>query len=395
MATSTSEASGPQHADSARHLADYAMAFDFLGRLAGGATTEKEVVENAFELFSALFAPSTMVYVSVRENRPPEVISRCGPDVDLRDTTAQMLEVATEHAWTRSGSGFDIRIGEGPARDVLRIDEFGFSEYRERYLNLALSVAPVLSLALSNARNFQLLRDEHAKLQSALRARDATLAVVSHELRNPVASILVTADTLEGFVGPRGAMADDRVCTRVRSIRQSAARMNRLIDDLLDIRRIEAGGLTMQMTHGCVADVMQEVLRDLKPQAEAKGVRIVDACRARLALWCDHDRIVQVLCNLVGNAIKFAPRQTGVVTVDCEETETEVRFAVRDNGPGIRAEELPHVFDMYWQGRDKKRLGIGLGLAIARGIVEAHRGTISVESVLGEGATFRFAIPRA
>ena len=392
MATSTPDASG-EHTESGRHLADYAMAFDFLGRLSG-ATTEKDVVENVFELFSALFAPSAMVYLSIREDRPREAISRSGPELDLEDAKAQMLALATEHAWTRSGSGFDLRLGAGPTRQVLRIDGVRFSEYRERYLNLALSVAPVVSLALSNARNFQLVRDEQAKLESALRGRDATLAVVSHDLRNPVASILVNADTLEGLLGSVWACADERASTRVRAIRQSAARINRLIEDLLDIHRIEAGVFTVRKMPCSVADVMREVLRDLSPQAQARGVRIVDTCHGRTVLLCDRDRIVQVLCNLVGNAIKFAPKQAGVVTVDCEETETDVRFTVRDNGAGIRAEELAHVFDMYWQGHDKKRLGLGLGLAIARGIVEAHGGAIDVESAPGEGATFRFAIPR-
>jgi signal transduction histidine kinase len=393
VATSRPDESGQQRADSSRHLADYAMAFDFLGRLAG-ATTEADVVERVFELFSALFAPSAMVYLSVCEGRPREVLSRSGPDFDLDAAKGQMLEVQTEHAWTRSGQGFDVRIGEGPTREVLRIDGVQFPDYRERYLNLALSVAPVVNLALSNARNFQLVHEEQAKLQSALRARDTTLAVVSHDLRNPVASVLVNADTLEGLVGPGRPVADERVHERVRAIRQSAARMNRLIGDLLDIRRIEAGVFTVQKTHCLVCDVMQEVLGDLRPQAEAKGVRIVDSCPARVALWCDRDRILQVLSNLVGNALKFAPRHAGVVTVDCTETETEVRFTVRDDGPGIRAEELPHVFDMYWQGREKKRLGVGLGLAIARAIVEAHGGTIGVESVPSQGATFHFAIPR-
>lgn len=393
MATSTPDASG-EHADSGGRLADYAMAFDFLGRLAG-ATTEKEVVDNVFELFDALFAPSTIVYLSLQEGRAPQVISRSGPGLDVEGTAAQMLAVETEHGWTPSGTGFDIRIGEGPTRKLFRVEGVRFSEYRDRYLNVALSVASVVGLALANSRNFQLLRNEQARLESALRARDATLAVVSHDLRNPVASILVNADTLLGLAGPASPMADERVSTRVRSIRESAARMNRLIEDLLDIRRIESGGLTVQKTHCLVADVMSGVLRDLGPQAEAKGVRIVDTCNARAALWCDRDRIVQVLCNLIGNAIKFAPRRTGVVTVDFLETETDVRFSVRDNGQGIRAEELPHVFDMYWQGREKKRLGVGLGLAIARGIVEAHGGTIAVDSVFGAGAAFRFTLPRS
>jgi signal transduction histidine kinase len=391
VAISTPDARGP-HVDPARQLADYALAFDFLGKLSG-ATTETAVVENVFDLFFLLFAPSTMVYVSVAEDRPRKMMSRSASDFDVESTKAEMLQLRTDYAWCRSGSGFDVRIGEGPRREILRVEGVRFAEYRERYLNLALSVAPVLGLALSNARNFQLVRDEHAELQSALRAREIILAVVSHDLRNPVASILVNADRLEELIGSAGASLDEHMGGRARAIRRSAERMHRLIEDLLDIHRIEAGVFTVQKTECFAEDVMNEVLRDMRPQAEAKGVRIDDECPARAVLYCDRDRIVQVVCNLVGNALKFAPRQRGVITVGCEERESDVRFTVRDNGPGVRDEELPHVFDMYWQGREKQQAGIGLGLAIARGIVEAHEGSIEVESVPGEGATFSFTIP--
>lgn len=381
-----------RHLDSARQLADYATAFDFLGKLSG-ATTEKEVVEKVFDLFTMLFAPSTTIYLSIRGGEPIETISRSSVPFDIEEAKASMLGLRAEHAWTRSGKGFDIVIGQASTREIIRVEGFSFVEYREHYLNLALNVVPVLRLALTNARNFQLLRDEDAKLRSAILARDMILAVVSHDLRNPLASIALNAGCIERMC--RSSKTEERAGHYARSIGQSVERMRRLIEDLLDISRIEAGIFTVRMAECSAADVRKDVLHELRPQADAKGVRFEEKGGGNVLLNCDRDRVVQVLSNLVGNALKFVPERIGVITVACEERGADVLFTVADNGPGIRAQELPHVFDRYWQGREKKQLGAGLGLAIARGIVGAHGGEIWVESVFGEGATFFFTIPRA
>jgi signal transduction histidine kinase len=141
--------------------------------------------------------------------------------------------------------------------------------------------------------------------------------------------------------------------------------------------------------------VLGDALQEARPLAEARGIRIEEGCDGNTLLKCDRDRIVRVLSNLVGNALKFAPEHGGVITIDCNDRGDDVLFTVADNGPGIRPEELPHVFDIYWQGRQETPLGVGLGLAIVQGIVEGHGGRIWVESVFGEGARFFFTIPCA
>ena len=333
-----------------------------------------------------------MIYLAVRHDVPTEVISRSSVAFDVEAAKSCMLRLEAEYAWTASGEGFDLLLGQGPTREIIRIEGVRFVEYRDHYLNLALDVVPVLGLALTNARNFQLLRDEEAKLRAAVQARDMILAFVSHDLRNPLASIALNAASLERLFS---APADERFVGRTRAIQRSIARMSRLIEDLLDMSKMEAGVFSVQAIECSAEDVLSEALRELRPQAEMRGTRLDEKRCGDLRLRCDRDRIVQVLVNLVGNAIHFVPEHEGVITIDCHEERGEALFSVSDNGPGIRAEELPHVFDVYWQGREKKRTGAGLGLAIARGIVETHGGRIWVESVLGKGAAFFFTIPSA
>jgi signal transduction histidine kinase len=168
--------------------------------------------------------------------------------------------------------------------------------------------------------------------------------------------------------------------------------MNRLIRDLLDFASIQAGRLSVSVRPQDVAAMVAEVLEVTEPLAAAKSQRLVSEVPAGLEIRCDHDRVIQLFSNLIGNAIKFTP-DGGTITVQAASDGEVMRFAVVDTGPGISADELPHVFDRYYQAQRKNRDGIGLGLSIARGIVEAHGGRIWVESEEGKGSTFLFTLP--
>jgi signal transduction histidine kinase len=165
--------------DSSRQLADYATAFDFLGKLAG-ATTEESVVENVFDLFTLLFAPSTVIYLSVRDGEPQKTMSRSSVGLDVEAAKASMLRLDAGHALTPSGEGFDVAIGHGPTREIVRVEGVCFVEYRDHYLNLALNVVPVLGLALTNARRFQQIQALGARIQAVSSASN----VVSESLAN-------------------------------------------------------------------------------------------------------------------------------------------------------------------------------------------------------------------
>jgi signal transduction histidine kinase len=179
----------------------------------------------------------------------------------------------------------------------------------------------------------------------------------------------------------------------VEIVRRAADRMNRMIQDLLDVRRMEQGRLTTDLVPESPAVIVNDTIDMLRPLAAGSTIRLDTAVEPDLPLvLADAARVQQVLSNLVGNAVKFTPRE-GRITVCAESMEGEVRFSVIDTGPGIPAEQLPHIFGQFWQAKTSDRRGIGLGLAIAKGIVEAHNGRIWVESHVGLGSTFYFTLP--
>ena len=240
-----------------------------------------------------------------------------------------------------------------------------------------------------------------SQAERATRARDEVMAIVVHDLRNPMNTILTSAtiigDSLEkraekGVDISNPALATD-LKTCVETIQSSIKTMDRLIYDLLDVSRMEAGSFSIQQTHVDIDLLLEETLKLCESQARAKRISISAEIPAGLPpVNGDRDRLEQVLSNLVGNAFKFTP-EGGRVMVRARKVDDSVQITVEDSGPGIPASDLPRIFDSYWRGDRASRDGAGLGLAICKGIVEAHGGTIWVESVLGRGTTFHFTVP--
>ena len=175
----------------------------------------------------------------------------------------------------------------------------------------------------------------------------------------------------------------------------TARRMDGLIDDLLEVSRVDRGAMALDL-HDHAPDALVAQAADmLRPLAESAGLALhVRGDAAGAVVRADERRIVQVLSNLVGNAVKFTPAP-GAVELVTEAGADECRISVRDTGPGIPADQVPHLFGAFWQARHADRRGLGLGLAIARGIVEAHGGRIWAESEVGRGTTFSFTLPFA
>jgi PAS domain S-box-containing protein len=251
-----------------------------------------------------------------------------------------------------------------------------------------------LSLAADLARRAAIVV-EHARLfheaEQATRARDDVLAVVAHDLRNPLNTVTMAAGMM------LETMPVERVQERrqVEIVRRAADRMNRMIQDLLDVKRMESGRLTTDLKPEDPGVLINDTIDMLRPLAASSTIRLETDIEQNLPLvLADAARVQQVLSNLVGNAVKFTPRD-GRITVCAERLDAEVRFAVIDTGPGIPAEQLPHIFGRFWQAKTSDRRGIGLGLAIAKGIVEGHNGRIWVESHVGLGSTFYFTLPAA
>jgi signal transduction histidine kinase len=251
-----------------------------------------------------------------------------------------------------------------------------------------------LSLAADLARRAAIVV-EHARLfheaQQATRARDDVLAVVAHDLRNPLNTVSMAVTLMLESTPP------ERVQERrqVEIVRRAADRMNRMIQDLLDVKRMESGRLAIDAKPEAPVGLINDTIDMLRPLAAGSTIRLEADIEEELPpVLADSARIQQVLSNLVGNAVKFTPRN-GRISITAEKIDGEVRFGVIDTGPGIPAEQLPHIFGRFWQAKPSDRRGIGLGLAIAKGIVEAHNGNIWVESHVGLGSTFFFTLPIA
>ena len=261
--------------------------------------------------------------------------------------------------------------------------------YSEDDLSLATELARQAALAVDNARLYR-------AAQQATRARDDVLAVVSHDLRNPIHAVYMAATFLLDVLPEESDQADVALSRRqAEVIRRSARRANALIGDLLDVTRIEAGRLTVSAQSVPAAELVSEALHDAAPLAAEKELQLESVCGDALPeVQADRARVAQVFSNLLGNAVKFTP-SGGRIVVRAETQGSAVRFSVSDTGPGIAADHLPHLFDRYWQATETQQLGTGLGLFIAKGITEAHGGRLWAESQEGQGATFWFTLRKS
>ena len=233
-------------------------------------------------------------------------------------------------------------------------------------------------------------------LHQAIKARDDMMGIVSHDLRNPANAVKMLARSILEGRGSEQLAAD--VVERVQVIQQAAEQIDSLIQDLLDMTRLEAGRLVVSPKEVALGALLARSLEALRPLADAGGVTLhADVPSVLPVVHADPDRVIQLLSNVLGNAIKFTPGG-GHVTLQARVGDDAVELSVADTGEGIPAGQLPHVFDRFFQGTLSARAarhGAGLGLPIARGIVEAHGGRIWIESLSGAGTTVRFTLPIA
>jgi signal transduction histidine kinase len=248
---------------------------------------------------------------------------------------------------------------------------------------MAEDLARRAATAIDNARLYE-------QAQRAVRVRDDMLAIVTHDLRTPLSAI-VTAAAMQVVTAPQDENGA-KIRQRAESIQRAAEHMNRLIRDLTDIGQIDAGQFAIERKPEDPATLAHEVVDTLKPAAEQRGAHLkTDIEGSMPCINADGDRIVQVLSNLVTNAIKVGASH---ITLRLEPRAEDVLFTVSDTGPGIRQEDLPHMFDRYWRGQTVNYKGTGLGLPISKQIVDAHGGRIWIESEVGAGSRFFFTLPR-
>jgi PAS domain S-box-containing protein len=325
------------------------------------------------EIFREAFEEKQSILI---EEVTPEILSAWAHDEDELRTlraVAPISVVAVPLIARETLLGMVKLISSTPSR-----------KYGPEDLRLAEKLARRAASSLDNARLYRAAKH-------AVRERDDVLSVVAHDLRNPLGAILMHARALQKGrpdAGPSASRPADL-------IERAASRMNRLIDDLLDVTRLETGRLSVERDRVPAARVVADAVDAHRAAAAASSC----ALGAELApdlpdVWADRDRLLQVFENLVGNALKFTD-PGGQITIGATPRDGELMFWVGDTGRGMSAEEVSHVFDRFWQARKADRRGAGLGLPIVKGIVEAHGGRIWVTSTPDYGSTFFFTLPIA
>lgn len=271
-------------------------------------------------------------------------------------------------------------------------------------LDLMITVANQVAISLDNASAYQQIeewnaglelkvQERTAALEQADRLRSQFLSHVSHELKTPLTSIKgFLQNLLDGLTGPLNEK-QQRYLSRMLD---NSDRLIRMIDDLLDRTSIEAGRVDMVPSEVDAASCLMEVVEQLRPLAGAKGQRLDVTCpAAQVTVWADRDRLIQVIVNLVHNAIKYTPND-GVITVSAHVYPRIVRIAVRDTGPGLPPDCLERVFDPFFrvqQGHRSGPKGLGLGLSIVRNLVELQGGQVTAINNPEGGAEFSFTVP--
>jgi signal transduction histidine kinase len=222
-------------------------------------------------------------------------------------------------------------------------------------------------------------------------ARAHILEMVSHDLRNPLNGIMMASQAAQA-TRSRDPDQSERLFDQIT---RAGGRMTRMINDLVDVSSIDAGRVHVDQEECALFEIIDESLHAFTADAAQHGQTLrADAVATDLRVCCDRGRVLQVLANLIGNAIKFTPHG-GSIVLRAERVADEARISVADTGPGIPASRLPRLFDRYYQADETASLGRGLGLYICRRLIEAQRGSIWAESVEGAGSTFVFVLPLA
>jgi signal transduction histidine kinase len=295
----------------------------------------------------------------------------------------EALEDALVKLLARADRSFDHSLDATAAS--ARLSEVGVGAIAAAILAIGAALAWLTTRRLS--ADYLRLEQARQAATTAVRARDDTLAIVSHDLRTPLQTIVLGTGLLADEA------RDDDVRRRVRVFGNAAQRMRRMVDSLLEAAKLESGDVELRREACPISTVVDLTVEQFETRATSSDIRLdTRACGGALVL--DRDRIVEVLSNLVDNAMKHTPAG-GRVSVVADDSGETVRFAVRDSGSGVAEADLPHLFDRYWQ-RDRRRgNGVGLGLYICKMIVEAHGGHIGAGRAPDGGAELWFALPRA
>lgn len=331
-------------------------------------------IYDGVELESSLACSSALCPASV-----VDYVARSGATVRIRDIRVHpaFQDILSRSPEITSFLALPARAYGATAGTLVVANKIGANEF---------SADDERVLRFLTTQMYATLRDwrMRQKARRAAESRDRILAMVAHDLRTPLQAMTLRIGYLESEVP-----LEQR--PQFASLQRATRRMKVIIEDLLNAAALDRGSLAMTLTMENVASIVREAVEAIGPLARHRTIDIAVTCADPLAsVLCDRDRVLQVLEHLLDNAIKFT-KAGGRVTLAVERFDASVRFSVVDDGPGISSDDVPYVFERHWKGTPTKN-GTGLGLYIAKSIVEAHGGSIGVETELGLGSTFSFTL---
>jgi len=326
------------------------------------------------------------------ERAAADVIERARDEADhvlaaARETADAKLDTAQTREQTEAAIATERKCEDKLIEDLRAKADETLRREREASARVLARLLP-----LEREKTDQHLQTERARSDDAVANRDDFLGMVTHDLRDLLSGIVLSAELIADT-----ATKDDQgkeAQVNAQRIKRSAGRMNRLIGDLVDVASIDAGQLGIKSSMADATAAIREAVETWTPHARAKELRTRAIAEGRVMAKFDHERVLQILGNLITNAVKFSPAGT-LITIGVEPLGKEARFFVKDTGVGIPKDQLEVIFERFWQVGKLDRRGLGLGLYISKCLVEAHGGKIWVESELGAGSAFYFTVPLA
>ncbi len=394
-----------------RHTADFAMITDLLAKMAL-LRTEEKVVAAIFELFTMLCAPTRLTYLPIIDGGPGNIISSASSPSTNDAEIKRLAKLKADYVWSESADGFLLRLTHmDKTVGCLEINGLAFPEHRNHYLNLALFIGNVCSLAINNARTFQKisqteeeLQKAHGQMENRVKERTAQLelahdqllhaeklsaigklsASIAHEFNNPLFGI---RNVLDGIRKRANLEKDDFELLEMAL--EECDRMKFLIQDLQDFNR-PTSGVTAPMD---VHKTIDSILLLVKKEFQNKNIQVKKHTAAKMPnILGVADQIKQVLLNLLNNAGDAMPKKGGIITITTEVLDNEVAIHIKDTGVGIKPENMAHIFEPFFTTKPNVK-GTGLGLAVSYGIINKHNGKIEVESNPCHGTTFSVILP--